>query len=194
MNDEVSITSLLRRWSKGDRAVEDELAEQLYPMLRAMAGAQVRRSSSALTLKPTEIANEAFLRLRDHHSDVWRDRTHFYAFAAGVLRHIIVDYLRERSAQKRGGGRMFVELDAVAEHEIPFVQDQVDWLSVDQALDELGVLDADCARVVELRVFSGMTTEEIAQVCSSSVATVGRRWRFARTWLAERLAAMEDRA
>lgn len=182
-----SVTGLLIRWGQGDRSVEDELARQLYPLLRQLAGAHARRSGNSLTLRPTELVHELYMRLREQRRDDWTGRAHFLGFAAGILRHVIVDYLRERSAQKRGGGRLFVELSDVAERDMPAVSDDVDWLAVDQALRELEALDGECAKVVELKIFGGLGMEEIAEILGQSIATIGRRWRFARSWLAQRL-------
>lgn len=184
---DTAITGLLVRWGQGDRSAEDELARHLYPLLRQLAGAQARRSGAALTLRPTELANELYLRLREQQRDDWTGRAHFLGFAAGVLRHVIVDYIRERSAQKRGGGRLFVEISSLGDANSPALPDDVDWLSVDQALRELEALDPECARVVELKIFGGLGMDEIAEACGQSIATIGRRWRFARTWLAQRL-------
>lgn len=187
-----SVTGLLARWGQGDSSVENELAKQLYPLLRQLAAAHARRSGDALTLRPTELANELYLRLREQRRGDWTGRAHFLGFAAGVLRHVIVDYLRERSAQKRGGGRLFVELSELGGNDAPSVPDDVDWLGVDQALRELEDLDGECAKVVELKIFGGLGMEEIADVLGQSTATVGRRWRFARSWLAQRLDAPSD--
>ena len=186
-NGEESLTALLARWGQGDRAIENQLLQRLYPELRQMAAAHARRSGAVLTLRPTELANELYLRLREQRHDGWQNRAHFFGFVAGVLRHVIIDYLRERGAQKRGGGRLFIEISDLQAHETPAIDDDTDWLSVDQALSELAQHDAECASVVEMRIFGGMTTEEIADATGQSVATIGRRWRFARTWLAQRL-------
>lgn len=152
-----------------------------------MARAQVRRNARVLTLSATELAHEAYERLAPQKAVDWKNRDHFFAIAATVIRRVVVDYLRERNAEKRGGGLPFVQLEDVALDELPMQPDMVDWLAVDQALNELAASDPDCARVVELRLFSGMSVEQIASVMDSSTATVGRQWRFARTWLADRL-------
>jgi RNA polymerase sigma factor (TIGR02999 family) len=184
---DADITALLVRWRDGDRSVEQDLATQLYPVLHQMAGAQVRGSAGALTLSPTELVSEVYTRLLPQRGVEWQNRTHFLAVCATVLRRVVVDYLRERGAEKRGSGQLFVEIGDLEENEMPRVADQVDWIAVDQALTRLEKLDHDTARVVELRMFAGLTVEEIADACQSSVATVGRQWRFARAWLAEQL-------
>jgi RNA polymerase sigma factor (TIGR02999 family) len=181
------ITDLLARWKIGDRSVENELLNLVYPTLLELARAQVRRNSGVLTLQTTELANEAYTRLHEQQSVDWRNRDHFFAIAATVIRRVVVDYLRQRGAEKRGGSLPFVSLDEITEGEEPVIDESVDWIVVDQALTELAEVDAECARVVELKFFSGLTTESVAKVCGSSVATVGRQWRFARAWLGERL-------
>jgi RNA polymerase sigma factor (TIGR02999 family) len=186
-NNQAGITELLSRWRQGDRAAENSLIEYLYPVLRGLVGAQLRRAPSGLTLSATELANEAYIRLEQQREVEWKNRDHFLAIAATVVRRVVVDYLRTRSAEKRGAGQVAVPLDELAGADVPSVGDRFDWLALDQALMHLQTLDAECARVVELRLFGGLDVEGIAQVCASSVATVGRQWRFARNWLAERL-------
>lgn len=184
---DANITALLARWREGDRSVEHDLANQLYPVLHRMAGAQVRDHRGVLTLSPTELVNEVYTRLLPQRTVAWQNRSHFLAVCATVLRRVVVDYLRERGAQKRGADQQFINLDQVDEHELARVNDQVDWLAIDQALTRLEALDEASARVVELRMFGGLSVEEIAEACQSSTATVGRQWRFARAWLAEQL-------
>lgn len=181
------ITELLAHWGRGDRSAGDALATAIYPVLLDLARGQLRRHGENLTLRPTELAHEAYERLLPQAGVDWRNRAHFYAIAATVMRRVVIDYLRQRSADKRGGDVLFVPIDDLAGADTPATGDPVDWLAVDQALNELAVLDADSARVVELRLFSGLSVEEIASVLDSSTATVGRQWRFARTWLADRL-------
>jgi len=181
------ITGLLAAWRQGDRSVEDALAAAIYPVLRELSRAQVRRHSGRLTLAATELANEAYERLHRQRAVDWQNRDHFFAIASTVIRRVIVDYLRQRGSEKRGGDAVMVELDHVEAGELTNPDDGIDWLALDQALTELGAVDAECARVVEMRLFSGLTVEQIADVNGSSTATVGRQWRFARVWLSERL-------
>lgn len=182
-----AITDLLGRWKTGDRSVENELITIVYPVLREIAAAQVRRNSGVLTLQATELANEAYSKLAKQYAVDWRNRDHFYAIAATVIRRVVVDYLRVRGRVKRGGRLPLVALDELTEGQEPAVDDSVDWLGLDEALTELAVVDVECARVVEMKFFSGLTTDKIAEVCGSSVATVGRQWRFSRAWLRKRM-------
>lgn len=189
-----AITDLLGRWKSGDRGVEEQLINIVYPVLREIAAAQVRRNSGMLTLQATELANEAYGKIAKMHAFDWQDREHFYAIAATVIRRVVVDYLRLRGREKRGGRLPLVALHDLTEDQVPTVDENVDWLSIDEALSELAVVDSDCARVVELKFFSGLTTEKIAEVCGSSVATVGRQWRFSRAWLGKRMGAISASA
>jgi RNA polymerase sigma factor (TIGR02999 family) len=183
------ITALLGRWRTGDRAAEAELMHCVYPVMRDIARMRVNRMPSDFTLRATELANEAYTRLALGDID-WKDRAHFFAVAARAIRNIVVDYVRAQNAEKRGGDLPFVPFelaDDVAGEEL--IDLRVDWLSVHTALDELEVLDAGVSRVVELKFFSGLNTDEIAEAAGISRATVVRDWRFARAWLADRLGA-----
>lgn len=186
VNDAPSeITSLLGRWRLGDRSVEDALARQLYPLLRKLAGGQLRDVSGTPTLSATELANEAFIRLEAQRAVDWQNRDHFFAIAASVVRRVVIDYLRARRAEKRGAGQVVLALQDVHASEMPGTGDPLDWLALDQALSRLAELDAACARVVELRLFTGLTIEAVAELTGVSVPTVVRQWRFARSWIAE---------
>lgn len=182
------ITQLLGRWSQGDRSVEAALIADIYPQLRRLAEAQLRRHGGGFTLQATEIANETYLKLAQQASVDWRNRDHFQAIAATVLRRILIDYLRARSSDKRGQQLTQVDLDTLSEGEAVVFDDSIDWLGLEGLLQQLEAEDPICAKVVELKFYAGMNTERIAQVMGSSVATVGRQWRYARAWLAERLA------
>ncbi len=186
-NPQTPITQLLSRWKSGDRAVETELINAVYPVLREIARGQVRRHPGVFTLQATELANEAYSKLFLEQDTDWKNRDHFYAIAARVIRRVVIDYSRQRGTEKRGGGTVFVTLDELHEDQTPVIDDSVDWLAVDAALSALTEFDANCARVVELKFFSGLSAEKIAEVEGSSIATVGRQWRFARAWLGRRL-------
>ncbi len=189
------ITQLLAEWRAGDRASANRLVAAIYPVLHDLARAQLNRQGAQLTLRATELAHEAYARLMPQAGVAWRNRAHFYAIAATVMRRVLVDHLRERSTEKRGGGSaLFVPIQDLDIGELPAVGDQVDWVAVDQALNELERVDPDCARVVELRLFSGLEIAEIAAALDSSTATVGRQWRFARAWLADRLGVVRPQS
>lgn len=189
VSEHPEITALLQRWRGGDRSAESALVTAIYPLLRDLARAQLRRESGAFTLQATDLAHEAYVRLEQQKSVDWQSRDHFFAIAATMIRRVVVDHVRSRDAGKRGGKLPFVRLDELRDDQAPPIDDSVDWIGLDQALNALAVRDAECARVVELKFFSGLTNDRIAEVCGSSVATVGRQWRFARAWLARQLEA-----
>ncbi len=184
---QTEVTSLLGRLKAGDRSVETELINAIYPVLREIARAQVGRHAGVFTLQATELANEAYAKLFFQQRTDWKNRDHFFAIAARVIRRLIIDYARQRGARKRGGTTLFITLTTLSEAQSPMLDDSLDWLTVDAALTALADFDADCARIVELKFFSGLTNERIAEVEGSSTATVGRQWRFARAWLGRRL-------
>lgn len=181
------LTDLLERWKRGDRSVENALADSVYPTLHEMARSHVRRCDGRLTLRATELANEAYVRLHQQREVDWKNRHHFYAIAATVIRRLVIDYLRQRSAEKRGGHRVDLAIGDLAPNELPCSSDGSGWLALDQALTELARANPASASIVEMRVFAGLGVAEIAGVRNCSVATVGRQWRFARLWLADRL-------
>lgn len=180
------ITELLWRWREGDRDSDDALARELYPLLHEIARAQLRRHPS-FTLSTTELLHETYLRIADQRQVQWRNRGHFLSIAATVARRVVIDYLRERSALKRGAGVVAVEIGELTDSDVPLVGDHLDWIGLDQALTRLQELDPDTARVVEMRLFAGLEVEEVAKACNCSASTVARQWRFARAWLAEQL-------
>lgn len=178
------ITALLVAWRNGDQAAQHSLVVLIYPLLRSIAASEARRGAGMLTMRPTELLHEAYERLFLKCDVDWESRTHFYAVAAVVIRRVLVDHLRQRGAEKRGGGLNRVSLDLLDDAEPQLaVDDPLDLLILDQALTELAGHDPVSARVIELRVFSGLEIEQIAATCQTSVATVGRQLRFARAWL-----------
>lgn len=181
------LTQMLRRWKGADAGVEALLVERLYPEIHAVAERQLRRFPGVQTLQATEVVHEAFERLREQDFADVNDRVHFFAIAATVIRRFLVDHLRRKGSQKRGEDVVHVALDDLLPGEAAAAAATSDWLEIDRALSELGRLDAGCARVVEMRVFGGLTVEEVAQVLETSESTVNRQWRFARSWLGSRL-------
>jgi RNA polymerase sigma factor (TIGR02999 family) len=179
------VTQLLRRWAEGDAGARDELLPLVYDELRAVAARHLARERRAGTLQATALVHEAYLKLVDHERMQWQGRAHFFAVAAQVIRRILVDHARSRSAQKRGGDGVRVELD----DDLPVAERGLDLLRLDDALSRLARLDPTQGRLVELRYFGGLTLEETAEVLGSSPATVKREWSFARAWLRRELAA-----
>lgn len=157
----------------------DEMLSLVYDELRRLAAHYLRGERPNHTLQPTALVNEAYLCLAHQPNVHWENRAHFMAIAARTMRHVLVDYARERGAQKRGG-----ELQRVTLHSRIRIDDRdVDIVALDEALTRLAAFAPEACRVVELRYFGGLTIEETAEVLESSPATVKRHWTFARAWL-----------
>jgi RNA polymerase sigma factor (TIGR02999 family) len=179
------VTLLLRAWRAGDAQAGEKLIEVLYRELRDMARRRLAREHSANTLQTTDLVHEAYLRLIDQRRVDWRDRSHFLALAATMMRRVLVDRARARRAGKRGAGGTPVTLtDAVAAGLDPAME----VLDVDRAVERLAADYPRPARVVELRFFGGLELSEIGAVLDVAERTVKRDWAFARAWLARELA------
>lgn len=174
------VTRLLVNWSNGDQAALEQLMPLVYGELRRLASAYLRRERPNHTLQSTALVHEAFMRLVNQHDVQWRNRAHFYAIAARMIRRILVDYARSQRAEKRGSGAVKLELDAAMA--VP-QQKEVDLLGLNDSLDRLAELDARQSRLVELRFFAGLSIEETAEVMQLSPATIKREWNVARAWL-----------
>lgn len=181
----VNVTQLLLQLSEGREAALDELISKVYSELRRIAHRHLNRERSDHTLRTTELVHEAYARLVDHHQVEWEDKNHFFAVAARAMRQLLVEHARRKNAEKRGGDASTMPLDEVqlsAGMESP-----VTTLALDEALRRLEALDARQARVVQCRVFAGLTVEETADALDISPSTVKRDWRTARAWLAREL-------
>jgi RNA polymerase sigma factor (TIGR02999 family) len=175
------VTRLLARWSRGEQKALDELLPLVYGELRRMAGRQLRAERQGHTLTPTALVHEVYLRLVGQRRTSWQNRAQFFAVAARLMRRVLVDHARARLADKRGGSAVFVSLEQAGDP--PAASSVADVLAVDESLARLAALDADQARLVELRFFAGLTVEEIAPLLGRSERTVKREWRLARAWL-----------
>jgi RNA polymerase sigma factor (TIGR02999 family) len=175
-----TITALLQEWRRGDRAALDRLTPLVYDELRALARRHLRGERHRLTLQPTALVHEAYLRLVGGGHVPWEDRAHFFGVASRLMRQVLVDHARARQAKKRGGQATLVDLAGADPLEPPC---GVDVLALHEALDRLAALDATSARIVELRYFGGLTIEETAEVLETSPATVKRDWHASRAWL-----------
>jgi RNA polymerase sigma-70 factor (ECF subfamily) len=160
-----------------------ELSETMYAHLRAIAGRYLT-DRAGHTLQPTALVNEAYLKLDKRETGSFESREHFMALAARIMRHILVDHARRKAADKRGGGLARTTLSNVA---LGTRDRAVDVLALDDALTTLAELNERHARVVELKVFAGMTTAEMARVLDIASATVERDWIKARAWLRVRM-------
>lgn len=173
------VTRLLVDWGNGDRAALDELMPLVYDELRRLAGRYMRRESPGHTLQTSALINEAYLRLVDQRNVKWQNRAHFFGVAAQLMRRILVDHARNRSRAKRGGGAQMVSLvdSAATSVEIAEV------LALDEALNELAEMDPRKSKIVEMKFFGGLTTEEVAVILDVTPRTVEREWRKAKAWL-----------
>jgi RNA polymerase sigma factor (TIGR02999 family) len=178
---EGEVTRLLEQINQGDRDAMDRLLPLVYEELRRLANRYFRSERSDHTLQPTALVHEAWLRLVGQKEAHWQNHLHFIAVAATTMRHILVDYARSHAAEQHGGHLRKIELnEAIAA--APGSR-QMEILAVDDALRRLEALDAQQARVVELRFFGGLSIEETAEAMKLSRATVNRYWNFARAWL-----------
>ena len=180
-----TVTLLLRRIRSGHPAAWHDVMEVLYPELHRMAQRFIRAEPSERVLQPTALVHEAYLRLVSHRDHNWENRAHFFAAAARVMRRILVDQARGRTAGKRSG-RM-IALSDVADLSAFTAVPSEDLLALEEALNELEKLSPRQMRVVELRYFGGLTMEEIAETLELTPKTVSRDWAVARAWLKIRL-------
>jgi len=174
------VTDLLIDWSNGDQEALNELMPLVYDELRRLASRYLRRERPGHTLQTTALVHEAYLKLVDQKNANWQSRVQFFAAAAQVMRHILVDYARNRRALKRGGDQFRLSLDEAA---LAGNEKDADLLALNEALNSLALMDPQQGRVVELRVFGGLTVEETAQALGMSPRTVKREWSTARAWL-----------
>ena len=173
------ISRLLADWANRDPAARERLVPIVYEELRRVAHHYMRGERAGHTLQTTALVNEAYLRLARIHALQWRDRAHFFAMAAMLMRRVLVDYARERAQEKRGAGLSVTSLD----ENVIAPQPAVDVIALDEALERLAVLDVQQSRVVELRFFAGLSVKETAEVLGISPATVKRYWATAKLWL-----------
>ena len=180
------ITQLLLSWSKGDKAALDQLIPLVYPELRKLARRYMGRENPEHTLQTSALINEAYLRLVDQQAVEWQDRAHFFAVAAQVMRHILIDHARSHRYDKRGGGAQHLPLD---DAEVVGQERAVELVALDDALTSLAKLDERKSKIVELRFFGGLSVEETAEVMKVAPITVMREWRAAKAWLYREISA-----
>ncbi|MDX2199198.1 MAG: ECF-type sigma factor [Phycisphaerae bacterium] len=186
--DNTAATICLQRLCDGDSAAASDLFPLVYDELRAVAGAIFQRERANHTLQPTALINEVYLRLVDQSQARWNGRAHFVAVAARAMRNLLIDHARRSQAQKRrrpddpGSSDIFASPDA----------DPLDVLGIHEALEALSALNERQAKIVELRFFGGLETDEIAALLDVSPRTVKGEWRMARAWLQRRLDATRE--
>ena len=179
MADAADVTALLLAWGHGDEAARNRLFEAVYHELRRLARGRLRGERPDLSLTPTALVHEAYLKLIDQRRVQWQNRSHFYSIAGHLMRRILVDHARARAAAKRGGHDT-VPLDDV---EIGVAPPDVDLVALDAALEKLALVDRRQSELVELRFFAGLTVDEAAAALEVAPITVKRDWALARAWL-----------
>ena len=174
------VTQLLADWGRGDRSALEKLLPLVHAELRRIAQRQMSHERPGHTLQATALVNEAYMKLAGQQEFEWQNRAHFFAVAAQVMRHILIDHARAHARDKRGGGAIQVSLNEAA----MLAEDQAEhFVALDEALRTLEQIDPQKGRIVELRYFGGLSTEETAEVLNISPRTVRREWQRARAWL-----------
>ena len=182
-------TQIVTAVNAGDRSALDRLFERIYTDFRRIARRYLTTAGPGITLQPTELVHEAFIKLVDYQRVDWRSESHFFAVGATAMRHILVDYARHKARAKRGGDRRRIPLDDVLSLSI---REDEDVLAIDEALKKLGAINETRAKIVELRFFAGMTVAEVAEVLGVSKRTVEAHWTLTRAWLRRELAGDEE--
>ncbi len=186
---DADITLLLEKWGEGDREALDAVTRLVYDHLHQLAGKYMRQENVGHTLSPTAVVHEAYLRLSDSGLTL-QNRGHFLAIAAREMRRVLVDHARKRDSQKRGGAdwlRVTLHEGRASEE-----AEAVDILAVQEALDKLRAMDPRKANLIDLIVFAGLTTSEVAETLQISLSTVNRDWRMARAFLQNELKSISS--
>jgi RNA polymerase sigma factor (TIGR02999 family) len=183
--DPEKVTRLLQEWSRGEAGALDRLIPLVFDDLRQMARRHFYAEPDDHTLQPTALVNEVYLRLCKQRQVQWEKREQFFAFAATLMRRILIDSAKARKAERRGNGIAPLPLDEAIG--VAAVNCQVDIEALDQALVRLKAIDPRQAEIVDLRYFLGLTNEEIAEHLGISVSTVKREWQLAKIWLRHEL-------
>lgn len=181
MEQSHQITNLLRQWSDGSREALDALVPLIYKELHRQAARYLRNERSGHSFQTTELLHEAYLKLVDQPGIKWQSRTQFFAFAAKIMRNILVDHARAKHREKRGGEAVKVPLEEAAT--ISVNNREIDLIALDEALNRLAKIDDGQVRLVELRYFSGLSLEQAAEALKISRATAARDWAVAKAWL-----------
>ncbi len=177
---QADVTQLLVSWGNGDQQALERLIPLVYGELHRLADRYLRRERPGHTLQSTALVHEAWMKMIDQRNVHWQNRAHFFGVAAQMIRRILVDYARNRHAEKRGGHAYKLSLDDAIE--MPKQRD-LDLVVLDDALEGLAKVDPQQSRIVELRFFAGLSIEETAEVLRISPATVKRDWVSAKAWL-----------
>ena len=182
------ITLLLQKIDRGDAQAADHLLPLVYEELRRLAAARMARESPGLTLQPTALVHEAWIRLGGDRQPDWKSRAQFFAAAAEAMRRILIDTARKRLAQRRGGRQVHVNIDEV---DVAVAADDARVLQVNEALEKFAVNEPEKAELVKLRYFAGLTLEEAALALHIAEPTARRWWTYARAWLIKEMRAAQ---
>lgn len=180
MDDVHKITNLLRNWGHGDGQAREELFPLVYDELHRLAHIYLHRERPGHTLQTTALIHEAYIRLVTHQEGSWDSRARFFAFAAKIMRNILVDHARAKQCEKRGGDDLRVSF---TDRNLKTPELDLDVLALNEALERLDDIDDQQVRIVELRYFGGLSLDETADIMKISRATVARDWNVARAWL-----------
>lgn len=179
-----NVTELLNDYKEGKKDALDALFPLVYDELRRLAASRMRVERGDHTLQPTALVHEAYMRLIEQHSSDWHNRAHFFGLAAEMMRRILVNHAVKNNAEKRFGNQTRLALDEI----VDFTKgSDINLVALDDALNTLAEFDPQQAKIVELKFFGGLTSEEIAEVTGVSDSTVKREWRIAKAWLHEQL-------
>lgn len=184
MTETTNVTRLLKDSQNGDKSALNELFPLVYDELRKLANIRMNSERGNHTLQPTALVHEVYMRLIDQHSVDWNNRLHFFGLASEMMRRILVTHAVKKKTNKRGGEFVQVELDEA----ISFSgEGEIDFVELDEALNELEKFAPRQAKVVEMRFFGGLTNEEVASMLKLDERTIKRDWRTAKAWLFEKL-------
>jgi RNA polymerase sigma factor (TIGR02999 family) len=188
MTESGAVTQLLIDTGHGDEGARERMLPLVYAELRRIAGRYMSGERRDHTLQPTALVHEAYLRLIDQQRIDWKNRAQFVGLAATMMRRILLNHARARSAEKRGGGATRVSVSLLAD---AAPQPELDVVALHDALERLTALDPRKSHIVDLKFFGGLSTGEIAELLRLSAATVERDWSFARAWLCDALLGPE---
>lgn len=186
---EENVTKLLNQWVSGDASVENKLISHIYPMLHKAAIIQMNKLQP-VSLNPTALVNELYLKLKKTANLDIKDRNHFLAMASRTIRQILIDGIRKEQSDKRGGR---FDLVTYQETEFPSQENKndsfavINWELMNELLHELELVDAKSVELIEMRFFAGLRIDEIAEIKNISISTVSRNWKFAKSWLISRV-------
>jgi RNA polymerase sigma-70 factor (ECF subfamily) len=178
------VSQLLIAWGNGDQAALEKLIPIVYQELHKMAARYMRRENPGHTLQTSALVNEAYLKLIDQKNVKWQNRAHFFGVAAQLMRRILLDHAKSRARTKRGNYPRKISLDQMT---LVSNEKAAEFIALDDALNRLATIDALKSRIVEMKIFCGLNTEEMAEVEKVSVSTIEREWRRAKAWLHQEL-------